>query len=114
MRLHQLHEVLESYPQVNRDWLFFDEGEMFAPGFRMGMRMGERLPMQCDEDDAPKVETPVADKVRDAEIGLRKAGASEIMVWHVVADLADQKVGMEKSFKPAAPMAQEPKPDESR
>lgn len=95
VRVEQLLEILEAYPQVSREWLFFDEGEMFVPGFRMGMRMGERLPAPAHAGEEPEIATPAADMVRAAEIGLRKAGASDQLVWSTVAGIAQGKLAPE-------------------
>ena len=110
MRLHQLLEVLEVYPQVSREWLFFDEGEMFVSGFRMGMRVGGRLPVPPHPDAEPEIATPVADAVRDAEIGLRKAGGTDHLIWSMVRSIANGKMcGAEEPQ--AAPIFHEAEPD---
>ena len=110
VRVEQLLEILAAYPQVNREWLFFGEGEMFAPGYRMGMRMGGRVA----DDDRPPVATPVTDAVREVETGLRRAGAEDKLVWGVVEKLAREKTGPAMAKEEIRPTyAQEPGQDKN-
>lgn len=108
VRVGLLLEILEAYPQISRDWLFFNEGEMFSDGFRMGMRMGARMA----DADKPPIETPVTDAVREAETGLRRAGGDDNLVWMMVARLAKEKAGLPTAREEAKPFyAQEPRPE---
>jgi len=102
VRLTLIFEILDAYPEINRDWLIFGEGEMFEPGFRVGGRMDERLPLSTPNAEK-EVPTPVSDAVRDAEIGLRKAGATDSLVWMMVEQIAQGKTKTTKLREGAPP-----------
>ncbi|MEG6549582.1 hypothetical protein V6C53_05000 [Desulfocurvibacter africanus] len=78
-----LAQILEITPGLSRDWLLFGEGQMFR---------GE-MARSAEGQGSPAVSTPMADTIREAEIVLRRAGASEQSVWTAVHSLAHDRMG---------------------
>nr|WP_287412792.1 hypothetical protein [Pseudodesulfovibrio sp.] len=59
IRFSLILRILKEFPEVNRNWLLFGEGEMFDQ--RELAKKGKAFPLAPHQDTEAQIETPVAD-----------------------------------------------------
>lgn len=84
LRAEHLEAIAKVWPSVNINYIVTGYGRLLKSDMEIN-----KPPLS---DEEAEVQTPIAEMIRQAETGLRRAGASDKLVWTTVAGIAQSKL----------------------